>query len=73
MSNVPIFTTRDAKRLDCNPHVGHAPPTPLIVWKGANGVQNADFEAIDIADSVVHVHPGAVLEPVIQSCTGRLS
>ena len=72
MSNVPIVATRNSKGLYGHSHIRHVSPAPLVVGKGPNRVQDAHLKAIDVADPVVHVHPRAVLEPVIQTRTRGL-
>ena len=67
MSYVPIVATRNPKGLYGHSHIRHVSPAPLVVGKGPNRVQHAHLKAIDVADPVVHVHPRAVLEPVIQT------
>ena len=69
VSNVPIVTARNAKRLNGNPRIRHVSPAPLKIGKWPNRVQDAHLEGIHVAHLVVHVHPCPVLEPIVQSCT----
>ncbi len=69
VSNVPIVTARNAKRLNGNPRIRHVSPAPLEIGKWPNRVQDAHLEAIHVAHLVVHIHPCPVLEPIVQSCT----